>query len=500
MRRVLAAVALATVLSGGAAKAGEAVPPYKTMRAMQALEDRIAGGDALAQAARAKAIPRLGQGFAAMPAETWRDLRNARALVAYLFGGGDAVTIARAIQPEALHKDAATLYRGALAYAGGDDDGARGLLLPIEAKTLPSGLAGHLALIQATLVEPTDKAKALALLDLTRLLEPGTLVEEAALRKEMSLIGDSGDFDKLSLLGATLPGGVRPLDLRRELPAARRRAGGAGRAGQRAHSATTGSCGSWRRCRARTGAASISRSRAGKPWRGISCRRRSPPPKAAGSPRRARATRRARNSTTAPPRSWARQLRQGVDRARRHNARPPGGARPDPAHRRARHGRDDARRRVGRRQRAGRRKRAADEGRGEPERRRSQPAKREEMKLSVLASLVPGAGTQSSARSPIEGSAGRDFGALLGGMAKDTPTGTLPCCSLSGVPPVAEPTALREGVRCGCARAGQRRRGGDRLATEIVLICRAESRSCPTCRWPRRHQSPVSEAPPARPA
>ncbi len=199
MRWMLAA-ALATLIGGAAARATEALPPYKTMRAMQALEDRIAGGDALAQAARAKAILRLGQSFAAMPAETWRDLRNARALVAYLFGGGDAVTLARAIQPEALHKDAATLYRGALAYAGGDDDGARGLLLPIEAKSLPSGLAGHLALIQATLVEPTDKNKALALLDLTRLLEPGTLVEEAALRKQMSLIGDTGDFDKLSLL------------------------------------------------------------------------------------------------------------------------------------------------------------------------------------------------------------------------------------------------------------------------------------------------------------
>ena len=61
------------------------------------------------------------------------------------------------------------------------------------------------------------------------------------------------------------------------------------------------------------------------------------------------------------------------------------------------------------------------------------------MKLSVLASLVPGAGTQSSARSPLEGSAGRDFGALLGGMAKDTPTGTNPAVAL-GVPPVAEPT------------------------------------------------------------
>ena len=202
MRRALAgavlALGLATAVAGGAV-ADEAAP-YKTMRALQGLEDRIAAGDALAQAARAKAIGRLARSFAAMPAETWHDLRNARALVAYLFGGGDAGTIARAIQPEVLHKDAAALYRGALAYAGGDDDGARTLLVPVEAKTLPPGLAGHLALVQASLVEPTDKVRALALLDLARLLEPGTLVEEAALRKEMSSIGGTGDFDKLNLL------------------------------------------------------------------------------------------------------------------------------------------------------------------------------------------------------------------------------------------------------------------------------------------------------------
>ena len=198
MRRKLLGAALVCLLAGGAAAAGDA--PYKTMRALQGLEDRIAAGDAVAQAARSKAIVRLGQSFAVMPTETWRDLRNARALVAYLFGGGDAGVIARAIQPEVLPKEAASLYRGALAYAAGDDDGARVLLLPIEAKTLPPGLAGHLALVQASLLEPTDKAKAAALLDLARLLEPGTLVEEAALRKEMSSIGISGDFDKLNLL------------------------------------------------------------------------------------------------------------------------------------------------------------------------------------------------------------------------------------------------------------------------------------------------------------
>ncbi len=199
MRRLLVVAALATALAGSAANGGDA-PPYKTVRAMQALEDRIAGGDALAQAARNKAIVRLGESFADMPVETWHDLRNARALVVYLFSGGDPVVLARAIQPEALHKEADALYRGALAYAGGDDEDARSLLLKVDAKTLPNGLAGHLALIQATLIEPTDKSKALALLDLTRLLEPGTLVEEAALRKQMSLIGSGGDLDKLYLL------------------------------------------------------------------------------------------------------------------------------------------------------------------------------------------------------------------------------------------------------------------------------------------------------------
>lgn len=198
MRRALLAAGL-TIVLGAAAVAGEA-PPWKTMRALQGLEDRIAAGDSLAQAARTKAILRLGQGFAAMPPETWADLRNARALVAYLFGGGDAAETARAISPEGLHKDAVALYRGALAYAGGDDDTAREQLSPIDAKTLPPGLAGHLALVQAALIAPTDKPRAEALLDLARLLEPGTLVEEAALRKEMSLIGADGDFDKLPLL------------------------------------------------------------------------------------------------------------------------------------------------------------------------------------------------------------------------------------------------------------------------------------------------------------
>jgi len=87
-----------------------------------------------------------------------------------------------------------------MAYALGKDGAARAALLPIDARNLPSGLGGHLALVQATLLANQDKAKSLQLLDLARLLEPGTLVEEAALRKEMFLIGSTGDLDKFALL------------------------------------------------------------------------------------------------------------------------------------------------------------------------------------------------------------------------------------------------------------------------------------------------------------
>ena len=174
--------------------------PYEAVRTLQKLQDLIATGDPVAQAAYAKAMQRTARAFAVAKLSTWGDKRNARALVTFLFSGGSAAAINAAIPHNALVSDLETLYTGALAYGLGQDDKARTILMPIEAKTLPTGLGGHLALVQSTLIANTDQAKALAYLDLARLLEPGTLVEEAALRKEMLLIGAGGDLAKFSML------------------------------------------------------------------------------------------------------------------------------------------------------------------------------------------------------------------------------------------------------------------------------------------------------------
>ena len=190
MRFALAACALAlgTSLS---AYAGELEgPPYIAIRSLESLQERITAGDSVAAAAHAKAIARTAVAFVKANPTVWSETRNARALALYLFSGGNAPAIAGAISRESIAKDQQTLFDGALAYGLGHDEEARDKLLPIDPRSMPSALGGHLALIQATLLASKDKAKAIELLDLARLLEPGTLVEEASLRKEMMLLGD----------------------------------------------------------------------------------------------------------------------------------------------------------------------------------------------------------------------------------------------------------------------------------------------------------------------
>ncbi len=175
-------------------------PPFEMMRALSILQDQIAAGNAMAQVGQIKMIERMAERFSTVDASVWKDKRNARALILYLFGGGNVGAIDGIVDKDDIAKGYESLFLGAMAYASGDDVKARTLLLPIEARGQPSGLGGHLALVQATLVANQDKPRALQLLDLARLLEPGTLVEEAALRKEMFLIGADGDLDKFTLL------------------------------------------------------------------------------------------------------------------------------------------------------------------------------------------------------------------------------------------------------------------------------------------------------------
>lgn len=172
--------------------------PYELVRALQAVQDGIANGDTAAHGSHIALIRQIGEKFVAADASVWSNAQNGQAVVVYLLSGG-APQVVRKLPRDKLNVDG-RLFDGALAYVEGRQDDAREQLKDVQPRTLPSGLGGQVALVQGALFARKEASLAIERLDDARLLLPGTLVEEAALRREILLVGQAEDFDKFEFL------------------------------------------------------------------------------------------------------------------------------------------------------------------------------------------------------------------------------------------------------------------------------------------------------------
>ncbi|MCM5552070.1 chemotaxis protein [Pleomorphomonas sp. NRK KF1] len=201
IRRVFLVVAL---LSAGPLLAAEvrsdSIPPFEMVRTLQTLQAQIAGGNATAVAAQRDLLSVMEKTFLAADPSVWRDGRNARAAVTFTLSGGSPRLMRSLLALDPPIAIEADLAAGALAYIENREDEARKRLLPLDARTLPMSLGGQVALVQGSLVAREDLPKAIGLLDDARLLMPGTLVEEAALRREVFLIAQTGNLDRFEFL------------------------------------------------------------------------------------------------------------------------------------------------------------------------------------------------------------------------------------------------------------------------------------------------------------
>ncbi len=167
---------------------------------LQALQAQIASGDKSAYAAQPERLKAIGASIAAAKPEVWRSKRETDAAVIYLLSGGQPRDIVQLLQSGAVPKGEMSFMRGALAYVLGDEADAKALLGGVDPRDLDLRLAGQVAFAQSVLDTSRDGKKAIALLDLARLLAPGSLVEEAALRREVLLAGDRRDIDRFASL------------------------------------------------------------------------------------------------------------------------------------------------------------------------------------------------------------------------------------------------------------------------------------------------------------
>lgn len=198
--RIIAAALLGLL---GAAHAEEIEPPvrepYQLVRILQSVQDQIARGNLEAHNSQPAMLKRIGEKFQEADPSVWKDPRNSRAAVSFLLSGG-APQVVEALRARKLLVIDEAILDGALAYVDGRPDEARARLGGVNARTLPASLGAEIALVQSALLAQSDLKATIERLDEVRLLMPGTLVEEAALRREIFLAGQVDDFDKFETL------------------------------------------------------------------------------------------------------------------------------------------------------------------------------------------------------------------------------------------------------------------------------------------------------------
>lgn len=176
--------------------------PFEIIRSMQAIQDQIVLGNGDAQGKMPKLIGQIAQRLLAADSSVWREAKNARAAAIYTLSGGQPRVVRKVLEYGVSPEQETLLMEGALAYAEGREAKAKQILLPIDAKALAPAVGGHIAMVQSALIAKMDPGKAMELLDQARILAPGTLVEEAALRREVFLADETGNLEKFASLSS----------------------------------------------------------------------------------------------------------------------------------------------------------------------------------------------------------------------------------------------------------------------------------------------------------
>lgn len=184
---------------GSTANGQEGLQPYQLVRSLQLVQDRIASGDHAALPMQGKLLEITDQRLRNADIQEFKNTKNFHALLVYGMSGGNPATLAVAASRLELSDQDKAIAGGVIAYLQGDPGGALSALKTVDPMTLPRDLGPFVALIKGSLLAKEDAAGALKLLDQARLLSPGTLVEEAALRRSIAIAVASGDAARFAL-------------------------------------------------------------------------------------------------------------------------------------------------------------------------------------------------------------------------------------------------------------------------------------------------------------
>lgn len=168
------------------------LPPYLMLRSLQFVQDSVVRGDHSAADMQRFLLTRIDKRLRTAVSSDFEDPRNVDAALIYTMSGGNPATldylVARDVDGH-FDNRVSDMLRKYLSGKGVLVASSLGEMVPLY----QNGRVGpYIALVAGNVTLVKDPAAALKFFDIARLVAPGTIVEEAALRRSFQIAMDTG--------------------------------------------------------------------------------------------------------------------------------------------------------------------------------------------------------------------------------------------------------------------------------------------------------------------
>lgn len=178
------------------AQSPDDLAPYKMIRSLQFVQDTVVLGDHSAMEMQRFLLTTIDERLRTAESSIFDDPRNVDAALVYAMSGGNPDTLEFLIRKDVDGHFDSRLTDALRNYLSGTGSQSVKSLAEIFPEYKRSRVGPYLALISANSVLRKDPALALSYFDWARLVAPGTIVEEAALRRSIYIASQAGWVDR----------------------------------------------------------------------------------------------------------------------------------------------------------------------------------------------------------------------------------------------------------------------------------------------------------------
>ncbi|WP_146215668.1 chemotaxis protein [Hoeflea marina] len=174
----------------------EDLDPYKLVRSLQFVQDAVVQGDHSAMDMQRFLLGVIDARLRQADQTVFDDPRNVDAALIYAMSGGNPATLDMLVIRDRFgnfDNEITTVLR---AYLNGRAAATKTSLLDLVKIYQETTIGPYLALVAANVLAGLNEESSLGLFDWARLTAPGTLVEEAALRRSLSVAQHMGKVDR----------------------------------------------------------------------------------------------------------------------------------------------------------------------------------------------------------------------------------------------------------------------------------------------------------------